>query len=92
MGDKPYRTTGFSSRFDDTALAFKMKAYEHKEYGSAGDVIWFFSVAKYCNGDDLIRIIATKRALLDMRHFIDQAIEQIELSEADRATPKKEGE
>jgi hypothetical protein len=76
---KTYRSTASSSRFDDTPLAFSMKAYEHKEYGKdTPDVIWMFGVRRYCGGDDLIRIQATRKALLEMRSFIDRALEMIE--------------
>jgi hypothetical protein len=78
-------TTSFQSRFNDTPLAFSMKRYEHK----ADDCIWFFSVRRYCGGEDLIRIEASEKALREMRDYIDRALGQIQ---ADRSPSPTEGD
>lgn len=91
---KTHQTTSFQSRFDDTPLAFSMKRYEHR----GEDAIWFFSVRRYCGGNDLIRIEATEKALVEMQRFINSALatvrtKQPEASEDDGAasSPSKGG-
>jgi len=72
-------TKACSARIGDHALAFGMKAFEHKPYEKDAETIWVWYVSKYCSGEPLAQAVGvTLSDLITMKQTIERHIEVIQ--------------
>ena len=75
-------TSGRSSRFTDSPLAFGLRRFTDGDK----NVLWRFEVRRFCSGDVLHAEDATIAGLTAMRTWLDEAIKTVG-TDGGRTTP-----